>query len=31
VSFNYARLMTTITLGGSTFQSCFDRRTNSPC
>jgi type VI protein secretion system component Hcp len=31
VSFNYGKLMTTISLGGATYQSCFDRRTNAIC
>ncbi len=31
VSFNYGRLMTTITLGGVTYQSCFDRAASRAC
>jgi type VI protein secretion system component Hcp len=31
VSFNYGRLLTTISLGGATYQSCFDRSTNTSC
>jgi len=31
VSFSYGRLMTTITLGGATYQSCFDREANRAC
>jgi type VI protein secretion system component Hcp len=31
VSFNYRKLLTTITLGGVTYQSCFDRAANRAC